>query len=189
MHLEQTEIPGVLVIRPRLFGDHRGFFSETYNAASLAENGIALDFCQDNHSMSATVGTLRGLHFQIPPFAQDKLVRVARGAIYDVAVDIRHGSPTFGRYVARTLSAGEWNQLLIPAGFAHGFCTIEPDTEVLYKVTAPYSPDHEAGIIWSDPDLSIPWPLGGGDPVLSQKDTVYPTLADSRAYFSFGPGG
>ena len=186
MHVEQTEIHGVLIVRPRKFGDHRGFFSETFNAEQLARNGIALSFCQDNHSMSAATGTLRGLHFQIPPFAQDKLVRVTKGAIYDVAVDIRHDSPTFGRWVARTISAREWNQLLIPAGFAHGFCTTEPDTEVQYKVTAPYAPDHERGIIWNDPGLGIPWPLDGREPVLSGKDATYPTLADSPVHFTVG---
>lgn len=188
VNIETTEIPDVKIISPAKFGDHRGFFSETYNRAKFEKNGLNLDFCQDNHSFSATVGTLRGLHFQIPPFAQDKLVRVTRGAILDVAVDIRHGSHTFGRWVSRVISAEAWNQILVPKGFAHGFCTIEPDTEVQYKVTAPFAPDHERGIIWNDPALAIDWPLDGAEPTLSGKDTEYPTLADSPVYFTHEPG-
>ncbi len=128
MEVVGTAIPEVKVITPKKFGDHRGFFSETYNKEALAGAGIDFDFVQDNHSLSATKGTLRGLHCQIPPFGQDKLVRVVRGAIFDVAVDLRTGSPTFGQYVSAVISAEEWNQILVPIGFAHGFCTIEPDT-------------------------------------------------------------
>lgn len=188
MNIELTEIPAVKLVSPAKFGDHRGFFSETYNKAIFAANGLDLDFCQDNHSFSATKGTLRGLHFQLPPVAQDKLVRVTRGAIYDVAVDIRHGSPTFGQWVGRVISAEAWNQILVPAGFAHGFCTIEPNTEVQYKVTAPYAPEHERGIAWNDPELAIDWRLDGAEPTLSSKDTDYSTLSASPIYFTHDGG-
>ena len=151
MEVVETAIPEVKVIKPKKHGDHRGFFSETYNKKALAGVGIDFDFVQDNHSRSATKGTLRGLHCQIPPFGQNKLVRVVRGAIFDVAVDLRTGSPTFGQYVSAVISAEEWNQILVPIGFAHGFCTIEPDTEVIYKVTKYWSAGHERGILWDDP--------------------------------------
>jgi dTDP-4-dehydrorhamnose 3,5-epimerase len=188
VNIEATEIRDVKIISPAKFGDHRGFFSETYNRADFEASGLNLDFCQDNHSFSAVVGTLRGLHFQIPPFVQDKLVRVTRGAILDVAVDIRQGSPSFGRWVSWVISAEAWNQILVPKGFAHGFCTIAPDTEVQYKVTAPYSRDHERGIIWNDPALAIDWPLNDVEPTLSGKDTEFPTLAESPVYFTHEPG-
>src|SRR5690606_10089998 len=151
----ETTIPEVKLIVPARHGDTRGFLSETYNKRVLAAAGITVDFLQDNHSLSADSGTVRGLHFQIPPFAQTKLVRVVRGAIYDVAVDLRAGSPTFGRHVAVVLSAEDWNQLLIPAGFAHGFCTLTAEAEVLYKVDQYYSLDHDRGLLWNDPDLAI----------------------------------
>lgn len=185
MQVEALEIPAVKLIKPRRFGDHRGFFSETYNKRALAEAGIALDFVQDNHSMSAQPGTLRGLHFQTPPAAQDKLVRVVRGAIWDVAVDLRPGSPTYGRWVGADLSAENWTQILIPAGFAHGFLTLTPDTEVEYKVTAFYAPDHDKGLAWDDPDLAIDWPLPAGveHPILSDKDTRQPRFADLPPVF------
>ena len=157
--VQTLQIPDVKIVTPKKFGDERGFFSETYSRQGLIEHAIDLTFVQDNQSLSAQVGTLRGLHFQLPPFAQDKLVRVTRGAIYDVAVDIRRQSPTFGQWVGAVISADEWNQILVPIGFAHGFCTIEPDTEVLYKVTAPYAPASERGIAWDDADLAIDWPL------------------------------
>jgi len=147
MEVVRAAIPEVKIITPKKFGDHRGFFSETYNKNALAGVGIDFHFVQDNHSLSATKGTLRGLHCQIPPFGQDKLVRVVRGAIFDVAVDLRTGSPTFGQYVSTVISAEEWNQIFVPIGFAHGFCTIEPDTEVIYKVTNYWSPEHESGLI------------------------------------------
>ena len=183
MKVVETKLKDCVIIEPKVFGDERGFFSETYSRQGLIEHGIDLTFVQDNQSLSAQVGTLRGLHFQLPPFAQDKLVRVTRGAIYDVAVDIRRQSPTFGQWVGAVISADEWNQILVPIGFAHGFCTIEPDTEVLYKVTAPYAPASERGIAWDDADLAIDWPLQGGQPVLSGKDGKNPTLANSSDLF------
>lgn len=185
MQVELTEIPDVKILTPRKFGDHRGYFSETYNKASFEAAGLEIDFFQDNHSFSAEVGTLRGLHFQTQPHAQAKLVRVARGAIFDVAVDIRQGSATYGKWVGRVISADAWNQILVPVGFAHGFCTIEPDTEVLYKASAPYAPDHEGGLMWNDPAIAIEWPLEGRTPVLSDKDKHYPPLAELPAHFSY----
>lgn len=183
MQVIPLAIPEVKLITPKKFGDHRGFFSETYNKDTFRQAGIDLEFVQDNHSMSAAVGVLRGLHFQIPPFAQDKLVRVARGRIYDVAVDIRHGSPTFGQWCGAEISAEAWNQILVPVGFAHGFVTLEPDTEVIYKVTAGYSPEHDRGLAWDDPALAIDWPLDGTPPTLSDKDTRHPVLADLPPHF------
>ena len=175
---EKTAIPDVVVVTPKKFGDARGFFSEVYNAGTWRTAGLDLTFVQDNHSLSAPVGTLRGLHFQLPPFAQDKLVRVVRGRILDVAVDIRRSSPTFGQHVAVELSAENWRQLLVPAGFAHGFVTLEPDTEVLYKVTSLYSQPQDRGLAWDDPDLAIPWPLPATGAILSDKDTRWPRLRD-----------
>ncbi len=184
MKIITTEITDVKIISPKKFGDHRGFFSETYNSSALSNHGIDLIFCQDNHSFSRESGTLRGLHFQIPPFAQDKLVRVTRGAIFDVAVDIRYGSRTFGKWIGRTISEENWDQIFIPIGFAHGFCTIEKNTEVQYKVTAPYSPNHEKGIPWNDLSLAIDWPLNGAKPVISAKDDKYPGFVDLPRYFT-----
>lgn len=183
LSVEATEIPAVKIISPKKHGDHRGFFSETYNRASFAEAGIDLVFVQDNHSLSATVGTLRGLHFQSAPFAQDKLVRVTKGRILDVAVDIRASSPTFGRHVAVELSAENWKQLLVPVGFAHGFVTLEPDTEVLYKVTALYGPQNDHGLAFDDPALGIDWRLPHGALTLSEKDRKHPRLSDLPRYF------
>ena len=170
-------LEGVFEIRPRRFGDDRGFFSETWSHGALAEAGLDLDFVQDNHSYSAARGVLRGLHYQLPPVAQDKLVRVSRGSIYDVAVDIRAGSPTRGRWVGLVLSAELWNQILVPKGFAHGFLTLEEHTEVQYKVTAPYRPDLDRGIRFDDPDIAIDWPLSGDDVQLSAKDEAAPRLS------------
>ncbi|MFC0408657.1 dTDP-4-dehydrorhamnose 3,5-epimerase [Roseomonas elaeocarpi] len=184
LDVETTAIPEVKVIRPKRFGDHRGFFSEVYNQARFREAGITLDFVQDNHSLSAEVGTVRGLHFQSPPFAQDKLIRVVRGAILDVAVDIRRSSPTYGRHVAVELSAENWAQMLVPAGFAHGFCTLTPDAEVLYKVTGLYAPDHDHGLAWDDPALGINWPVSAEAAILSDKDRRHPVLADLPTYFA-----
>lgn len=172
----ETEIPAVRLFEPPKHGDHRGFFSEVYSKAAFAAAGIEFAFVQDNHSMSAARGVLRGLHYQIAPFAQDKLVRVVRGAVRDVAVDIRRSSPTFGRHVSAIISAENWRQILVPVGFAHGFITLEPNTEVIYKVTAPYAPDHERGLLWSDPDLGIDWGIAASDVVLSERDTKHPTL-------------
>ncbi len=183
MQSKRLEIEGLIEVVPVRHGDARGHFSETYNAARFAEAGIGASFVQDNHSYSAHAGVLRGLHFQAPPFAQDKLVRVVRGAVLDVAVDIRHGSPTFGKWLAVTLTAEEGNQLFIPAGFAHGFLTLEPSTEVIYKVSAPYSPDHDHSVAYDDPDLGIDWPLGGSAPLLSPKDAAAPRLKDLPAIF------
>ena len=171
-------ISGLKLIKSKKFGDHRGFFSETYNRDELAKAGINLDFVQDNHSMSADKGTIRGLHFQIPPFAQDKLVRVTRGRILDVAVDLRRNSPTCGQAVAVEISAADWNQILVPIGFAHGFCTLEPDTEVIYKVTNYYSPSHDRGLTWDDADLAIKWPITAQEAILSEKDRKLPRLKD-----------
>lgn len=174
---EPGEIPGLLLLEPKKHGDHRGFFSETYNRARLAEAGFGREFVQDNHAASGAAGTLRGLHFQSPPAAQDKLVRVVRGAILDVAVDIRKGSPTWGDHAAVELSAANWRQLLVPAGFGHGYLTLEPDTEVIYKVTATYAPDHDHGFAWDDPALGIDWGIDRGRVTLSDKDRALPPLA------------
>ena len=185
MDVERLEIPEVLVLKPRKFGDDRGFFSETYSKRAMEEIGVSLDFVQDNHSRSAQRGTIRGLHFQALPKAQAKLVRVVRGAILDVAVDLRTGSPTYGRHVKAEISADAWNQILIPVGFAHGFCTLTPDTEVIYKVDEFYSQEHDKGLLWNDPALGIEWPVSAEDAVLSAKDKVQPLLAELPAYFSY----
>ncbi|CBS91603.1 dTDP-4-dehydrorhamnose 3,5-epimerase [Azospirillum lipoferum] len=183
MDVVSLDIPDVKIIRPKKFGDHRGFFSETYTKRTFEAAGLHYDFVQDNQSLSAEVGTVRGLHFQLPPFAQDKLVRVVRGAILDVAVDIRKGSPTFGRHVSAVISAAEWNQILVPIGFAHGFCTLEPDTEVIYKVTNYYSAEHDRGLLWNDPELGIDWPVTADKARLSDKDHKHPTFAQLGDWF------
>jgi dTDP-4-dehydrorhamnose 3,5-epimerase len=185
MRIQETEIPEVKLVLPNRRGDARGFFSEVFRKDAFASGGIDAEFVQDNHSFSATRGTVRGLHFQTDPHAQGKLVRVTRGAILDVAVDIRRGSPTYGRHVTATLSAANWHQLWIPGGFAHGFCTIEPDTEVLYKVTSYYAPTHDFGVRWDDPAIGIDWPVGAEEAVLSEKDRHHPLLADLPAYFTY----
>ncbi len=185
MHVVDTQIPEVKIMTPKKFGDHRGFFSETYNRRDWIEAGIDLTFVQDNHSCSAAQGTLRGLHYQILPMVQDKLVRVAHGAILDVAVDLRSGSPTFGQHVSEVISAENWKQVLVPVGFAHGFVTLEPDTEVLYKTTDFYSPEHDRGIIWSDPDLGIDWGTEEGQVILSEKDRLLPRLSDVTEFFEY----
>ncbi len=163
-------IPGVFEIMPRRFEDERGFFSETFNAEAFAQIGVAASWVQDNHSRSTESGVLRGLHYQLPPFAQDKLVRVSHGRAHDVVVDVRRHSETFGQWVALELSAEKWNQLYVPKGFAHGYLTLEPNTEVLYKVSNVYSPDHERTISFMDRDIAIDWPLGDLEPLLSAKD-------------------
>ena len=183
MELKALEIPAVKLISPRKFGDHRGFFSETYSKRVLAEHGIALEFVQDNHSFSADAGTVRGLHCQIPPRAQAKLVRVTRGAIVDVAVDLRGGSPSFGKWVKATISAELWNQILVPVGFAHGFCTLEKNTEVIYKTSDYYAPDQERGIVWNDPDLAIEWPVSDNEAILVERDRAFPRFSQIERWF------
>ena len=185
MKIEALEIPEVLLLTPPKFGDARGFFSETWSRAKLAAQHFDHDFVQDNQSLSTQAGTIRGLHCQTAPSIQGKLVRVVRGAIWDVAVDIRHGSPTYGKYAAATLSAENWRQLWIPGGFLHGFCTIEPDTEVIYKVTADYDKGAERAVIWNDPDLALPWPVAPEVALLSDKDRVLPRLADCDRWFDY----
>ena len=184
MQITETAIPDVKLIQPKKFGDNRGFFSETFNLAKFEEAGVVMNAVQDNHSLSGPRGTVRGLHFQTPPHAQAKLVRVTRGSVLDVAVDIRHGSPTYGRHVAVELSAEKWNQLYIPKGFAHGFCTLEPNTEFLYKVDAYYAPDHDEGLQWDDPALGIDWPVSGAEAELSDKDRGHRPLAELPDYFT-----
>ncbi len=176
-------LDGLLEIRPRRFADDRGFFSETWNAVAWRESGIEVDFVQDNHSLSRARGTLRGLHFQASPAAQAKLVRVTRGSAFDVAVDLRPTSPTYRQWAGVTLSAAEWNQLLIPEGFAHGFLTLEPDTEVQYKASAVYSPAHDRAIRFDDPAIDIAWPIPADDLILSDRDRAAPLLADVETGF------
>ncbi len=183
MRIERLEIPDVIALTPKRFGDERGYFSEVFRLDVLAEAAPSLMFVQDNQSGSAQVGTVRGLHFQAPPFAQAKLVRVLRGAVLDVAVDLRRGSSTFGRHVHHVLSAENGEQLLVPAGFAHGFCTLAPDTEVIYKVSTYYNAAADKGLAWDDPALGIPWPVPADKAVLSAKDRTHPKLADLPAYF------
>ena len=183
MQTEQTALPGVMIVTPARFGDARGWFSETWNATRMAEAGLDLAFVQDNHSFSAQKGTLRGLHYQRPPHAQDKLVRCTRGAILDVAVDIRKGSPAYGQWVGVELSAENGRQLLIPKGFLHGFVTLTDDCEVQYKCTDLYAPDCDGAIRWDDPMIGIDWQLAGGTPVLSAKDAAAPLLADFDSPF------
>ena len=184
MEVTPLAIPEVKVLRPKVFGDARGFFSEVYNAHAMAEAGIDIAFVQDNHSKSGPRGTVRGLHFQAPPYAQAKLVRVPRGRVLDVAVDLRVGSPTYGQHVSAELSADAWNQLFVPKGFAHGFCTLETNTEVVYKVSAYYAPDHDFGVLWNDPELGIDWPVAAQDAVVSDKDARQPRFADLPTYFT-----
>src|SRR6202012_3767651 len=185
MSIEVTSlaIPDLKLVEPKRFEDDRGFFSQTFNHEVLAAQGIDAQFVQDNHSLSRERGTVRGLHFQKPPSAQAKLIRVVRGSILDVAVDLREGSLSYGRHVAMELSSKNWRQMFIPEGFAHGFCTLEPDTEVIYKVTTFYAPQFETGIFWKDSALDIAWPSFAGAEI-SPKDTVLPALADFRSPFT-----
>ena len=183
MKVERLAIADIVLITPARYGDARGFFSETYSARRYREIGITTAFVQDNHSLSAHAGVVRGLHCQIAPSVQGKLVRVVKGAVWDVAVDIRRGSPTFGRWVGTELSAENWCQMWVPGGFLHGFCTLEPDTEVIYKVTADYDPAAERGVIWNDPALALPWPVSAGEAVLSGKDAALPALAGCDVWF------
>lgn len=186
-----TSLPGVVIIVPKRFGDDRGVFSETYNRKRLLEAGIDIDFVQDNHSVSREVGTVRGLHFQAPPSAQDKLVRCGRGRLFDVAVDIRVGSPTYGKWVGVELSFENGKQLLVPAGFLHGFITREADTEIVYKCSDYYAPDCDGAIRWDDPDIGIDWGMSKTSEntvILSEKDAAAPFLADFDSPFIYqGP--
>ena len=182
MEVLDSDIAGVRILQPRKFEDNRGFFYESYNLETLKTFGIDTVFVQDNHSYSRNKGTLRGLHYQVAPRVQAKLVRVIRGAVIDVAVDIRDGSPTFGKSVSVMLSAQNMRQILVPGGFAHGFCTLENDTEVLYKTSAPYSPEHERGILWDDPDLAIEWPFPKEEITLAERDTRFPTLSNQTDF-------
>jgi len=183
MHISDTALPDVKLIQPVRHGDARGYFSEVYREEAFAKHGIDTQFVQENQSLSAAVGVVRGLHFQVAPMAQAKLLRVVGGAVLDVAVDIRSDSATYGKHVAIALSATEGNQLFIPEGFAHGFCTLEPNSLVIYKVNRYWSPEHERGLLWNDPALGIDWRLGNKDPVLSEKDRHYPLLIDLETYF------
>jgi len=182
---EKQIIPEIVLVTPRRFGDDRGYFQETFREHQYAEAGITGPFVQDNHSYSADQGVIRGLHFQAPPHAQGKLVRCTRGRILDVALDIRHGSPTYGHHVSAELSAENGKQLFVPVGFAHGFCTMTPDCEVQYKVTAYYDGPCDRGLAWDDADLGINWPVGENPPILSKKDAGQPSLRDMPIYFEY----
>lgn len=187
MELLDTPFPEIRVFRPRRYVDQRGFFSEVYSRAAFEAIGIDALFVQDNHSLSVDRGVVRGLHFQIPPFAQAKLVRVVHGAITDVVVDLRRGSPSYGRHASVILTAQMWNQVYIPEGFAHGFCTLEPNTEVIYKVSRPYSAAHDRGLLWNDPALGIDWPVAAAEAIVSDKDSRQPVLADVVSCFQYEP--
>jgi dTDP-4-dehydrorhamnose 3,5-epimerase len=176
-------IPEVKLLRPKRHADERGFFSEVYSESAYREAGIAARFVQDNYSRSLGRGVVRGLHFQIPPFEQEKLLWVTRGRIFDVVVDLRRGAATYGSHVAVTLSAEDWVQLYVPAGFAHGFCTLGDEADVAYKVSAPYSAAHDRGLFWNDPALAIPWPVEAAMARLSPRDRKQPRLAELPAYF------
>lgn len=184
MLIEETGLPGLKVLTPRRFGDDRGFFSESWNRKVLADNGIFLDFVQDNHSLSARVGTVRGLHFQAPPHTQAKLVRCGRGRLFDVAVDVRKGSPTFGKWFGVELSFENGKQLLVPEGFLHGFATREPDTEIIYKCTDYYVPSADGAVRFDDPSIAIDWGLSGA-PILSDKDAAAPYLSQFKTPFIY----
>lgn len=176
----------VRLLSPERFGDNRGWFTETYNRKRFAEIGIDCTFVQDNHSLSIPIHTMRGLHFQTPPRSQDKLVRCIRGRIFDVAVDVRLGSPTYGQWVGAELSAQNGLQLFIPTGFAHGFLTLEPDCEVTYKCSDTYAPEYDGGIRWDDPAINIKWPISADtQPELSEKDGRQPLLADFDSPFPY----
>lgn len=185
MEIKSLAIQDVLVLTPEKYGDDRGFFSEVFNISGFGDVGIIDRFVQDNHVLSTSEGILRGLHFQKPPHAQGKLVRCSRGAVLDVAVDIRHGSPTFGKHVAVEISASNWGQIWIPPGFAHGYVTLEPNCEIIYKVTSYYHPASEVGIAWDDPALAIDWRIDPTKVKLSAKDLQNPTLAQTPRVFDF----
>ncbi|OLN29899.1 dTDP-4-dehydrorhamnose 3,5-epimerase [Desulfovibrio sp. DV] len=185
MEVSQTGIPGLVVVKPRVFGDHRGFFLETYSREAYARAGLDYDFVQDNHARSGPKGVLRGLHFQLPPATQAKLVWVTRGAVFDAVVDLRVGSPTYGKWYGIELSADNFLRLMVPRGFAHGYVTLTEDAEFMYKVDAPYTPAQDAGIAWNDPEIGVSWPVT--DPILSEKDAVQPRLADVGSPFTYAP--
>ncbi|NJB67920.1 dTDP-4-dehydrorhamnose 3,5-epimerase [Desulfobaculum xiamenense] len=185
MEFQETDFPGLFVIRPKVHGDRRGFFLESWSRREFAAHGVDVDFVQDNHARSLKAGVLRGLHFQTPPAAQAKLVRVTRGAVYDVVVDLRVGSPTYGRWHAETLSDENFLQMFVPAGFAHAYVTLCDEVEFQYKVDAFYAPGSDSGIIWNDPDLAITWPVE--NPVLSDKDLKLQRFRDFVSPFSFDP--
>jgi dTDP-4-dehydrorhamnose 3,5-epimerase len=185
MEIKALDLPGAVLLQPRRFADARGYFVETYNANTFAAAGIAVKFVQDNQSYSAKRGTIRGLHFQLPPAVQSKLVRALQGSVYDVAVDLRVGSPTYGQWRGATLTADGGEQFFVPGGFAHAFCTLEPDSVVAYKVDDFYSPSHDSGLIWNDPDLAIDWPVAPGEVVLSDKDLKLGRFADFVSPFTY----
>jgi dTDP-4-dehydrorhamnose 3,5-epimerase len=185
MQIERLSIEDIFLIVPTKHRDQRGYFSETYRSAFLEAAGVHTEFIQDNHVHSSDLGVLRGLHFQIPPRAQGKLIRCIRGSILDVAVDIREGSPTYGQHVAVELSAANWKQIWVPPGFAHGYLTLEADCEVIYKVTNYYAPDCERGLAWDDPSLGIDWRLPSADLILAEKDRQNPRLAEIEAFFKY----
>jgi dTDP-4-dehydrorhamnose 3,5-epimerase len=187
MQVLTTAIADIKLIKPVRHTDSRGFFSEVFKECELKKHDININFVQDNHSLSVSKGVVRGLHFQIPPFAQAKLLRVTAGSIIDVAVDIRDGSPSFGRHVAVVLSAADWNQIFIPEGFAHGYCTLDPNTEVIYKVSAHYSLEHDRGLLWNDPALGIAWPVSADEALVSDRDRKHPVLSRLPRYFSYKP--
>jgi dTDP-4-dehydrorhamnose 3,5-epimerase len=186
MKVDRQKIADVLLLTPAKHGDARGFFSEAFRVDKFAEHGVDPTFVQDNHAFSASKGVLRGLHFQVPPHAQGKLVRCTRGTILDVCVDIRVGSPTYGRHVAVELSAANWHQLWVPPGFAHGYVTLQHDCEVIYKVTDYYAPECDRGIAWDDSALGIDWRIPADAVILSEKDKNHPRLADAPPAFQFG---
>ncbi len=188
MLIKTTPLVGVLLITPARYGDARGFFSESYSRARMAEHGIGLEFVQDNHSLSHETGTVRGLHFQAPPHAQAKLVRCGRGRLFDVAVDIRRGSPGYGQWVGEELSFENGKQLFVPAGFLHGFVTLEPDTEVIYKCSDYYAPECDGAVRYDDADIGIDWGIATGTAILSDKDAAAPLLADFVSPFEYGEG-
>jgi dTDP-4-dehydrorhamnose 3,5-epimerase len=183
MQIEELAIPDVKLLTPRRFEDARGFFSESFNEKTWKEAGFSAHFVQDNHAYSVDKCVVRGLHFQLPPAQQDKLIRVTRGAILDVAVDIRRESPTFGQHVTAVISAENWRQIWVPAGFAHGYVTLDEHTEVIYKVTNLYAPSLDRGLRWNDPVLQIDWGIGEGEAILSEKDRKQPLLADAPDLF------
>ncbi len=192
MQIERFDIDGLVLLTPRRFGDERGWFAETWNARGMAEAGLDFPFCQDNHSFSRDAGTLRGLHYQAPPAAQTKLVRCSRGRVFDVAVDIRAGSPSWGAWRGVVLSAENGSELLVPRGFLHAFLTLEPESEVQYKVDAYYARECDGAIAWNDPEIGIDWPLaeaGVAAPIVSDKDAAAPRLAEAGSPFRYQPEG